>query len=229
MDRGMDQDQVWLGQRAPLARGLPTMGRPVIHHPEDLLTRAVGFRVHPLVHESPKWLDPGCGSQRPITYPRRTPTPPGIATRRPARTRMRWRTPARERVAGLDSTESGWILVFSSALSMCPGGQEVGPPTGPRRNPGRARLYRRRAEHGEPSRPCTARVESIGRHKAPDRPPAHRLASCLVGATRQVHQRLAAQGLMGVRDHRTRQGFDHGMIQRGEKTGVTPSPRLIRQ
>jgi hypothetical protein len=55
----MDQDQVWIGQREPLARGLPTMGRPVVHHPEDPLTRAVGFLVHHLVHESPKRLDPG--------------------------------------------------------------------------------------------------------------------------------------------------------------------------
>jgi hypothetical protein len=59
MDRGMDQDQVGIGQREPLARGLPTMGRPVVHHPEDPLTRAVGFLVHHLVHESPKRLDPG--------------------------------------------------------------------------------------------------------------------------------------------------------------------------
>lgn len=59
MDRGMDQDQVWIGQREPLAGGLPTMGRPVVHHPEDPPARAVGFLVHHLVNESPKRLDPG--------------------------------------------------------------------------------------------------------------------------------------------------------------------------
>ncbi len=59
--------------------------------------------------------------------------------------------------------------------------------------------------------------ESIGRDNAPDSTPADRLASCLGGATGQVHQRLAAQRLMGLRDHLTRTGFDDGMIQREKK------------
>jgi hypothetical protein len=59
MDGCMDHNQVWIGQREPLACGLPTMGRPVVHHPEDPLARAVWLLAHDLGDEPPKWLDPG--------------------------------------------------------------------------------------------------------------------------------------------------------------------------
>ena len=59
MDGRMDHDQVWIGQREPLARSLPTMGRAVVHHPEDPLARAVWLLVHASGDEPPKWLDPG--------------------------------------------------------------------------------------------------------------------------------------------------------------------------
>src|SRR5437764_14945038 len=41
MDGGMDHAQVRIGPREPLACGLPPMGRPVVHHPDDPLARAV--------------------------------------------------------------------------------------------------------------------------------------------------------------------------------------------
>src|SRR2546429_1152210 len=59
MDGCMDHDQVRIGPREPLACGLPTMGRPVVHHPEDPLARAVWLLAHDLGDEPPKRLDPG--------------------------------------------------------------------------------------------------------------------------------------------------------------------------
>ena len=59
MDGCMDHDQVWIGQREPLTRSVPTLGRAVVHHPEDPFARAVRLLAHDLGDEPAKWLDPG--------------------------------------------------------------------------------------------------------------------------------------------------------------------------
>ena len=59
MDGGMDHDQGGIGQCEPLACGLPPMGRPVVHHPEDPLARAVWLLAHDLGDKPSQWLDPG--------------------------------------------------------------------------------------------------------------------------------------------------------------------------
>src|SRR5947199_4081219 len=58
MDRGMDQDQARVALDQPFLRGLAPMRRPVIHDPEDPITRSVGLLSHHLVHQAAKGLDP---------------------------------------------------------------------------------------------------------------------------------------------------------------------------
>src|SRR2546422_5375920 len=60
-------------------------------------------------------------------------------------------------------------------------------------------------------------LNRIGLQDAPDRTPADRFPQGWAGATGEVRQRLAAQGLVRLGDQLAREGFDDGMIQRGKK------------
>src|SRR5262245_21320531 len=219
MDRGMDQDQVWRGQREPLARGLPTMGRPVVHHPEEPLTRAGGCLVHHLIHESPKRLDPGVWFATSHNVSTATSPPRQVwqraaplvlecdVGRPPGSGWQAWMAPD----PGLDTG----LLIGTHNVIL--GAQRLARP--------QARVQLQDAPSFIGAERITGKTPvlvlpgfgSIGRQNGPDRTPADRLAECLVSATRQIRQRLAAQGLMGLRDQLTRQGFDNGLLQRGKK------------
>src|SRR5947199_7640817 len=57
MDRGMDQDQARVALDQPFLRGLAPMRRPVVHDPEDPITRSVGLLSHHLVDQAAKGLE----------------------------------------------------------------------------------------------------------------------------------------------------------------------------
>lgn len=218
MDRGRDHEQGGRGQRAPLARGVPTLGRPVVPPPAEPLTRAGGFLVHHWVHASPTRRAPGgwCAASPNVSTAH---SPPRQVWQRAATLVLA--------CAGGRPPGSGWQAWMAPEPGLDTGlllGTNPGILGAQRLALPQARVQRQGApsclgaERSTGKQPVLVRpgFERLGRHHAPDRPPAARLAACLGRATRHVRQRLAAQGLRGVRDPRTRQGFDNGLLQRGQ-------------
>ena len=214
------------GRKAAWHAAGPRWDNPLSTHPEDPLTRAVGFLVHHVVHESPKRLDPGVwfAASRTVStahipprqvLQRATPLVRACDVGRPPGSwSQAWMAP--------DASLDTGLLIGTHHVIL--GAKRLALPQARVQLQDAPRFIGEERITGKNPVLVLPGFESIGRHNAPDRTPADRLASCRVGAPSPVRQRLAAQGLMGLRDHLTRQGFDNGMIQRGKKRLDAPAP-----